>query len=626
MNRFEPGIEVEWNDTQCVIVELKGLSNAIVYTPSEDSYDLALLNEMTLANQNGPENSTSFRTATEKQWALAMARFKIIEPLLNKPSRSSSDVAEVARAHNKGVATIYRWVRQFEKTGVTSSLIRDKRTDAGQGRLNPEVEAIMANQIDTNYLRKERPSVASVYDSLSAECYFAGIKTPSLATLHNRIKMLDRKHATTQRYSSKKSRQDLQPVPGKFPHNEIPMSVIQVDHTPLDIIIVDSEHRLPLGKPYLTFGVDIASRMIAGFFADLYAPSALTAGLCISHCMSEKSGWLALRGLDYEWPLHGKVQKIHVDNAAEFRGTMIKRACDNHGIVLENRPKGLPQFGGAVERAFKTFLQRIHEIPGTTFSSVAKKFDYDSEGNACMTLDELKEWLAVFMLGIYHEKGHAGISEQPPVQKYRQLVLGDANRPGVGAPVPLKDESTMRTDFLPYIERTIQRDGVVWDHVEYYSPVLNRWIGSKDPESPKAARKFVFTRDPSSLCKIYFWDPEIEQYFEIPYKDNSRTDTNIWELKQAKELLKQSKFSQINEENIFRAIAELRAIEDSAIEKTRLKKQSRASEKRKLRSKELRLSRPKPSERVRNETADEIDNGGFGDASDIKPFDIEADF
>jgi len=34
----------------------------------------------------------------------------------------------------------------------------------------------------------------------------------------------------------------------------------------------------------------------------------------------------------------GRLGKVHADNAREFRGHMIRRACDEYGIGLEWRP------------------------------------------------------------------------------------------------------------------------------------------------------------------------------------------------------------------------------------------------------------------------------------------------
>lgn len=49
--------------------------------------------------------------------------------------------------------------------------------------------------------------------------------------------------------------------------------MVQIDHTLVDIIIVDPVERLPIGRPYVTFAIDVYSRCIAGFVLSLEAPS-----------------------------------------------------------------------------------------------------------------------------------------------------------------------------------------------------------------------------------------------------------------------------------------------------------------------------------------------------------------
>ncbi len=44
------------------------------------------------------------------------------------------------------------------------------------------------------------------------------------------------------------------------------LAYVQIDHTPLDIEIVDDEFREAIGKPHLTLAIDVFSRMIVGYY------------------------------------------------------------------------------------------------------------------------------------------------------------------------------------------------------------------------------------------------------------------------------------------------------------------------------------------------------------------------
>ena len=625
MKRHKPGDMIFWENKEAIILELKDLNKAIIFVQESESYELVPIIELKPSSKELTSGfNTSHLSATDQQWDIAIERFDIIKPLIDKANRTKEDIDRVAKQHKKGSATIYRWLKRFEETRMTSSLIREKRNDIGKSRLDDEVEEIIQLHIQEDYLRKERISVITLYEYIKAACLKDGLTPPDKYTIYTRIRALDDKLVMRQRYSPKQAKQHYGDVSGSFPHQDIPYSVVQIDHTPVDLIIVDDEHRLPLGRPYLTASIDIATKMVGGFVVDLHAPSALTAGLCIAHSMSQKDDWLAKRNVDAEWPLFGHIQKIHVDNAKEFVGTMIHRACQNRVITLENRPKGQPNYGGHIERGFRTFMKKCQTLPGTTFSNTQMKAEYDSEGKACMTLSEFEQWLSVYLLKVYHQKPHKGICSQAPIQRYRELILGTKDIPGIGTPFPIADEDVMKLDFTPYLKRTIQRTGIVIDNVEYFSPVLRRWIGATEKNNKRIARKFIFARDPRSLKQIHFWDPEIKQYFPIPYKNNALPDISLWELKKAKERLKDSPYMEIDEKSIFSAILELREIEKAAIERTRLSKQSRATEKRHRRNhqkrsndaKNLKAEQPPYKNNIAIDTE-------LLDSDEIQAFDVE---
>lgn len=95
---------------------------------------------------------------------------------------------------------------------------------------------------------------------------------------------------------------------------------------------------------------------------------------------------MTARGItDVEWPIVGKPKKIGVDNAGEFHSQAFERGCAQHGIEIDWRPPGQPQFGGILERVIGTLVRRIHKLPGTPFSNTAQRGTYDSEGRACLT-------------------------------------------------------------------------------------------------------------------------------------------------------------------------------------------------------------------------------------------------
>ncbi|TJZ77526.1 Mu transposase C-terminal domain-containing protein [Chitiniphilus eburneus] len=587
MNTIRPGQLAYWRDQAVVVLEIKGLTEAVIRTVSGNATEVVPVSSLyaTPAGDSAVPQGKHL-LAKDKDWEVAMGRYELIQPLLD--ANSGVTVYEVAERAEKSIMTIYRWLNRFKETGLVSSLLRTPRADKGASRLDAEVESIVQTQIDRYYLKMERPSVAKLYKQIREQCDAADLPPPDRNTVYARVRKLDRRLETTKRYGYKAAREKLDLLRGQFPDADFPNAVGQIDHTPVDVIVVDDEFRRPIGRPSLTLAIDANSRMVGGFYMSLDPAGTLSAGLCIGRAIMRKELWLAKMDIHAPWPIYGKMAKIHLDGAKEFRGKTLRRACDEYGILIEHRRKGHPNYGPHIERAFRTFMGQVQELPGTTFSNVQLKADYDSEGRACMTLSELDCWFTTFLVYEYHNQPQKDLGGLSPIQFYKQCVHGNAERPGVGLPLPISNEEKLRLDFLPFELRTIQRDGVVMDNIQYSSPVLRRWIDASDPENPRLKRKFLFARDPRDISVIYFLDPEDNTYHPIPYFNASRPAISIWELRAAARLMKSDPAAQIDEDAIFEGVRRRRQIQEQAIEKTRLARKAQTHGKRALREAQRR--------------------------------------
>ena len=77
-------------------------------------------------------------------------------------------------------------------------------------------------------------------------------------------------------------------------------------------------------------------------------------------------------------------------------------------------------------------MRQLHDVPGTTFSSIHEKEDYNSDKHAIMTMDELEKWLLVLIAAkTYHYSKHSGIG-MPPMRKWELGVFGTDDTPGIG--------------------------------------------------------------------------------------------------------------------------------------------------------------------------------------------------
>jgi len=97
-----------------------------------------------------------------------------------------------------------------------------------------------------------------------------------------------------------------------------PLELFQIDHTLADVILVDEFGRRPLGRPWLTLVIDVATRMIAGFHLSLDASSATSVALAISHAVLPKNSPSTRTTGSQRWPVRGLPHTVLLDNAKEF--------------------------------------------------------------------------------------------------------------------------------------------------------------------------------------------------------------------------------------------------------------------------------------------------------------------
>lgn len=589
-----PGVEVRVDDRLGVVTHVLDLDSVLVRDTGTGQIARRRLAELKPSQADvAARAEVDIEQVDDADWNIAQRRLDIIRPLLDR-RRTRAEVAARAGEFGFNAATLYTWISAYEEAGRLTALIPRKRSDKGSVRLAPEVEAVVAATIEDVYLNSQRKSIAKVIEAVRERCLNAHLDAPHANTVRNRIGAMSESFTMRRRHGAKAADQIFAPIEGQFPGADWPLAFVQIDHTKLDIILVDDVQRRPIGRPWITMAIDVFSRMVAGFYVSFDPPGAMATGLCLAHAILPKEQWLANHGIEDEWPLWGTPKSLHLDNAREFRGNMLQRACAQYGIDIAWRPVARPNFGGHIERLLGTVLREIHTLPGTTFSNPRERGDYDSDAKAALTLGEFETWLATFVVQVYHRRRHDAIG-MAPIDKYKAGILGHGKQPGIGLPPRPRDADRLRLDFMPFLERTVQDYGVVIDEVHYYHDVLRRWIGAKDPKVPGRKRKFLFRRDPRDISVVWFYDPEVGTHYPIPYRDTSHAAISVWELREAHKAA-EAAGKVVDERAIFSAYERMRAIEETAKTKTRTVR--RAQQRRNDAAKAPRPAAPAPASAV----------------------------
>lgn len=572
---LSPGSKVIFQGEQYTIKLPLSLDSVLIEKISDTSQRYAKISELSPVSDDGtlsPSNSKFNDTLliSPEDWELAKRREIIIKPLSQLSTCTLTVAEEAAKQLEVSWRQIYKLINRYRNSGNKFTSLLPNKSSGGKekGRLNKTLEAIIYTAIKEYYLNSQKNKISIVVEEVRRRCHLNNLKAPADMTIRSRINRLVQKDVVGKRTSKQVAAQQFSPIIGSFPETPYPLAVLQIDHTPVDLIIVDEYHRKPIGRPYLTIAIDVFSRCITGFCLSLDAPSAVSVGLCLTHSIFDKDNWFVERNISGGWPIWGKPDVIYVDNAQEFHSEALQRGCDIHGIKIDYRPIGQPQFGGIVERVIGTMMQLVHQLPGTTFSNVAEKGDYPSEQKAVLTLKELEHWLTIAITEYYHQKAHSGLS-MPPIEKYKCGILGDENHKGRGNLPRVYNKNAFIIDFLPIERRTLQRHGFMLDHISYYANGLSPLIANR-----KKLGKFIIRRDPRDISRIYVLDPNSKEYLEVPYRTLSRPTITLWEHRQALKFLREKGLEQTDETLIFQAIEKMRLITKEAMSKSKSARRS----------------------------------------------------
>ena len=619
---FKPraGIKVRWrNKFYTILPPVDNFNYVIAREEGSGELDKIPTTELLRADETAvPPIKRDLSYIKVKDWDYHKTRYDIIKPIIEKPKslRTLEFIKEIAEKNDRHFTTIYRWVRQHEKVGLIPNRYRDEATK----RLSSDVEAIIDEIIKTTYLKPRKPKAQTVINEIIKQCKEDSHTPPHPNTIRNRLKNLDRRLLTEAREGKKAAEHEFRIIRDHYPGADWPLAVAQIDHTTFPVELVDDD-RFPIGKPWATLSIDVYSRMVHGVYIALETPNENSVGLCMYYGILPKTDLLTEAGIDQAfldematkypsleglniddlWPIWGFADRTQADNAKEFDGTMIERACGVRGKDFEFRSPGEPRHGGHIERLLGNFKNDIKELPGGVHGD-RKHSNYNSEKHAVMTLGEFRRWF-IGLVVKYNHSYHTGINNTP-VKRYKEGVFGVGDTPGTGLPELIADEQArrqLRLDFMPFKKVTIQSYGIAWDVLHYRHDILRQHIHKRDPDNPRKKMRFVVRRDPHNVSVIYFWDPDLEEYFEI---SNGMPPMTIWEYRSARARLREQGKKKHDQYMIY-AMLELmkRQVESSerATKSARRKKQqSKESEKTRTTAPKVSIPAKTGLERLKN--------------------------
>lgn len=422
-----------------------------------------------------------------------------------------------------------------------------------------EVAGIVEEVINEEYLNEQRLTVQAVYDLLEARIAEINefkdpvdqIPTPDRDSLYSRVNTIDEYEADAARlgksYADHKHRCNKQ-----GPRPTRPLERVEIDHTTLDIFVLDDEVRLPVGRPTLTAAIDKYSRMILGIYVSFDGPGYSSVMQCLLHAIEPKTYLKSqFPNVENSWNAYGLPEVIVVDNGLDFHSKDFEDACLQIGTAILYSPPRTPRYKASIERYFGTINRRLlHRQPGTTFSNFLDKKDYDPKKNALISFSAFMEMLHIWIVDIYHQNIHKGLKDIPA----HVWQEGIAKFPPA---LPHRQED-LRI-LIGHVEyRTIGPSGIELNTLFYNSEDLA--LLRRESKGEKVALKI----NPEDISIIYVYDHKRDKYIPIPALDQEYTKgLRLWQHEVIKNYARKNVEGRLDHAALMRAKRKIQEIVDS---------------------------------------------------------------
>lgn len=455
--------------------------------------------------------------------------------------------------------TVYRWLahlRDFDQD--LRALIPQTLYCGGKGKL----------RLDT------------VSEQILTESALAVGKRETTTALHDEVRLRIREHNTThgdtvpvpsratiarrrtQVRSTASSAQRETPQYGRFEMPDYPLERVEIDHTPTDLIVVDEQDNLPLGRLTLTYCIDVKTRLVTGYYLGFEPPSYRAVAECLYHAILPKPDTRSLYNTENTLDgVHGIPFALATDNGKEFHSQHFSDALALLGIRHDTMPRLSPEKKPFVERLFGTLNSGLfHIAPGTTLSNILQRRSQPEMQEACIYLNQIDCALTLFLVDIYAQNSHAGLGGQTPMQVWRAAV--DA---GFEPRLPASAH-----DLYILLGRTttrvLDRNGFAFERIRYNTntPELRR-LRQRLGERGQVKLKY----HAGDLSRMYVYDPFERCYLPVPALDQEWTQgLSLWKHRLILQMANREN-EQVDREALARARRKIRALFEEGAQRKR---------------------------------------------------------
>lgn len=399
--------------------------------------------------------------------------------------------------------TVMLWSRNYQNSGMNPLALVDRhRIRRSRLRVSQQVEELIAKVLKRSYFTAARHSLKFAHDDLKRELkrsvdsqlIAAEDAAVNYSTLQRRVKSVDLYQRIASREGISRARMDCRVAfPDGVPTEA--MEQVQIDHTPLNWVVICDRTGLPLGRPLLTVAICAYSGYILGFYVSFYGPGVTSVSGVLRSVISVKDDLVSSAGLKHPWVSYGLPDEIVVDNGLEFHSQGFRTMAMTLGSDITFCRVRTPWLKPHVERFFST-LNTLTLMKGRVTKSVANVMRIDPYKDAAITFHDLVKGLLMFCVDVHaHEVNWRKLGT--PFDLFSESI---ARVPPVAFPMSI-EKLKLATGMCK--ELTLRQGGLEMLGLPYgcvdFKGIVNRY---------GHGLKLLCKWDPEDMSTLYVRDPD----------------------------------------------------------------------------------------------------------------------
>lgn len=367
--------------------------------------------------------------------------------------------------------TVRSWLKKYAQSGGNQYVLLDGRAHAPRRkRLDMRMEHLIDDAIARHYMQLNGPSMAETARRLEAEVQARNrlqgecTAAPSKSTIERRIKEIDPFVRDFKRLGPEYARNKWRYSLSGDTSTRV-LERVEIDHTWLDIWVLDPRTGVPIGRPWITVLIDRFSGYILGFHISFYGPSVGSVAAAMRNAILPKDELLStVTSHSLSWTAMGSGEMYVVDNGLEFHSKAFLRLVWHLRSDIIFNPVRQPWLKASIERCMMEVCRALPSN-GKVYQPRKNMKPADPRKGAAILFDDLCVGLLMWAADVFPKAIH-------PKRLVRPVDMWEEGR--LASPLPMFPLTLATFDIVAGIgtQRTIDGDGIFFHYLRYNSREL----------------------------------------------------------------------------------------------------------------------------------------------------------